>query len=66
MSYGAEIVIDADTEEVEDEATVDFERLEKATAMKNQRVATRRRVEEILARKAYDHVYGDPFGRENF
>jgi len=62
MSYDEDFVIDTDTEDdidEDDSNTIDIE-ADKETA-KQQRVSTRRRIEDILAEKRYKEIYGDIF-----
>jgi hypothetical protein len=65
MSYDTDFVLDTETEEIaEDESTeLDIDIVEKVTS-KKQRVATRRRIEDILAEKNYKGLYGDIYDED--
>ena len=63
MSYDESLIIDTDKDdELVDETSenVDFDVDDKLTS-KQQRVVSRRKVEDILAEKAFKKVYGDIF-----
>lgn len=63
MSYEEEFVIDAPTEEEADDTestALDIDVVDKIDS-KKQRVETRRRIEDLLADKEYQKLYGDLF-----
>ncbi len=64
MSYDEEFVIAADTEEEVDDTegvAVELEVVVDKVDSKKQRVETRRRIEDMLADKEYQKMYGDLF-----
>jgi hypothetical protein len=65
MSYDTDFVLDTETDEVADDETaeLDIDIVEKVTS-KKQRVATRRRIEDILAEKTYKGLYGDIYDED--
>lgn len=65
MSYDADFVIDADTDEItEDEnSALELDIVEKVGSKKH-RVSARRRIEDILSEKAYKELYGDIYEEE--
>jgi len=62
MSYNDQLIIDTDKDEAQtnDDTIVDFTEEEQLSS-KQQKVNTRRRIEDILAEKEYKKTYGDIF-----